>query len=254
MRQGGRGFGSPVTRIVTYRSDDAPDMTDVSPASNDSTPHDTSHGRSGVGWAALWLSSHGAAYRGRMSDGTTLFPAGLDLVTEQVDATTDWDAPSPCEGWTALDVLAHVTGTVHKALISMGGGAYASVPADAAGGVDASAVVARWHEAAGRAADALLAADPEQVIESPRGPLPLRQALGLPVADMSVHAWDLAASGGRDLALPDDLRAHVERLVRGLPEEKLRSAEMFAPSVEAPSDAGPTDQLMAFLGRSRPRQ
>lgn len=188
-----------------------------------------------------------------MSDATILFPAGLDLVTEQVEATIDWESPSPCAGWTALDVLAHLTGTVHKAVISMGGGAYASVPADAAGGVEASAVVARWHEAAGRAADALLAADPEQVIDSPRGPMPLRLALGLPVADMSVHAWDLAACAGQDLELPDELRAHVDALVRGLPEEKLRSPEMFGPSVEPAAGAGPTERLMAFLGRSRTR-
>lgn len=190
-----------------------------------------------------------------MSDATTLFPAGLDLVTEQVEATSGdaWHAPSPCEGWSALDVLAHVTGTVHKALISMGGGDYASVPADAAGGVEPSDVVARWHEAAARAADAMLSADPTQTIDSPRGPMPLGQALALPVADMAVHSWDLAAAGGRDLQLPDDLREHVEGLVRAIPDERLRSPETFGPPVDAPPGTSETEQLMAFLGRSRPR-
>ena len=189
-----------------------------------------------------------------MSDAITLFPAGLDLVTEQVEATTGnaWNAPSPCEAWTALDVLAHVTGTVHKALSSMGGGDYASVPADAAGGTEPDDVVARWNEAATRAADAMLTADPDQTVSSPQGDVPLRQALALPVADMAVHSWDIAAASGRDLELPDDLRAHVEAVVRSVPPEMLRTPETFGPEVEPPAGAGPTEQLMAFLGRRPP--
>ena len=83
--------------------------------------------------------------------------------------------------------------------------------------------------------------------------LPLGQALALPVADMAVHSWDIAAASGRDLQLPDDLREHVEGMVRAVPAEQLRSPETFGPPVEAPQGASPTEQLMAFLGRSRPR-
>ena len=34
-----------------------------------------------------------------------------DLFTAVVDAATDWSAPSPCEEWTATDVVEHVVST-----------------------------------------------------------------------------------------------------------------------------------------------
>ena len=70
------------------------------------------------------------------------------------------------------------------------------------------------------------------------------------LADLAVHAWDLAASGGRALDLPDELLAHVENLVRSIPEEQLRSGP-FGPAVEPPPGASETDRLMAYLGRTR---
>lgn len=187
-----------------------------------------------------------------MNDITTLFPAGLDELTEQVEATTDWSARSPCEGWTALDVLAHVTGTVQKALTALGGGEYAGVAADAAVDGGPEQVVQRWQQTAATAADAILTADPGRIVPTPQGDQPLAQALALPVADLAVHSWDIAAAGGRDLELPDELRVHVERMVEVLPPQVLRSEGVFGPEVEARADAGATERLMAFLGRRRP--
>jgi len=189
-----------------------------------------------------------------MTDPMTLLPVAIDLLTEQVEATSDdgWGAPSPCAGWSALDVLAHVTGTMHKAAASMGGTDYAAVPAEAAGTAGVTEIVGRWEKVAATAADALVSADPDQVIGTPRGDLPLRETLALPTADLAVHAWDIAAAGGRRLELPAELRTHVEGVLATVPPQKLRSEGFFGPEVEAPDDAGPTDQLMAFLGRRRP--
>ena len=88
------------------------------------------------------------------------------------------------------------------------------------------------------------------MVSSPRGELPLPQALALPIADLAVHSWDLAAAGGRALELPDEMLAHVETLVRSIPEEQLRSGP-FGPAVEPPPSASQTDRLMAYLGRTR---
>lgn len=46
-----------------------------------------------------------------MTETTLLFADGLDLVSAQVDSTDAevWQNPSPCAGWRAVDVLAHVT-------------------------------------------------------------------------------------------------------------------------------------------------
>lgn len=187
-----------------------------------------------------------------MTETTLLFADALDLVSEQVEATSDqeWEAASPCEGWRAIDVLSHVTGTVQKAVTAMSGGDYASTPAEAASEVDTTEAIARWKESAARAADAVLTADLDRVVPSPRGELPLRQALELPVADLAVHAWDIAVSTGRDLELSEELRAHVGGMTRAMPEASRGDA--FGPAVEAPPGASATDELMAFLGRRRP--
>lgn len=58
----------------------------------------------------------------------------------------------------------------------------------------------------------------------------------------------IAACAGRDLELPEDLRMHVEGLVIGFPEEKLRSPEMFGPPVETPAGAGPTAHAWPLWG------
>lgn len=189
-----------------------------------------------------------------MTETTLLFADGLDLVSEQVEATSaeGWAAPSPCEGWRAIDVLSHVTGTVQKSVTALGGGDYASTPGEAASEVDTTEAIARWQESAARAADAILTADLDRPVPSPRGEMPLREALALPVADLAVHAWDIAAAAGRDLDLPDDLRAHVEGMTRSVPDEMLRSEGTFGPALEPPAGASETEKLMAFLGRRRP--
>lgn len=194
------------------------------------------------------------AYGGWMTDAMILLPTSIDLVSEQVEATTDdgWSSPSPCEGWSALDVLAHATGTLQTAIGSMGGGDPAAAPADAANASAMSEVVTQWEETAAKAADTIVAASPDQPVSTPDGEVPLSEELALPAADLAVHAWDLAAAGGRRLDLPDDLIEHVERVVANLPPAQLRSNGLFGPEVDAPADASRTEKLMAYLGRRRP--
>ncbi|WP_194291369.1 TIGR03086 family metal-binding protein [Cumulibacter manganitolerans] len=189
-----------------------------------------------------------------MSDSVTLLTAGLDLIGEQVEATSDdgWSAASPCERWTALDVLAHVTGTTQKAIACMSGAEYTGEPADPVTGEGVAPIVQRWRDTADQAADSVIAADPAQQVETPRGSMPLGAALALPAADLAVHAWDLAAAGGRRLELSPELLAHVQSVIDSLPPDRLRSPGLFGPQVEAPPGAGPTETLMAFLGRRRP--
>lgn len=192
----------------------------------------------------------GLAYVGAMSDTLHLLRSAIELVTAEVDATEDWDAASPCEGWSALDVLAHVSGTMEKTRATTQSDGYGGGPSAAAGAAGSAEVIARWREAAAEALQAVEQADLDRVVTSPRGEMPLRDALSLPISDATVHAWDLAAAGGRGLELPGELRSHTEALVGSIPESALR-ASVFGPEVAAPADAGPTDRLMAFLGRRR---
>ena len=53
---------------------------------------------------------------------TTVTPyrAALTPLSDIVATVTDWAAPSPCEGWSALDVLDHVL-TTQRALLTARG-------------------------------------------------------------------------------------------------------------------------------------
>lgn len=74
----------------------------------------------------------------------------------------------------------------------------------------------------------------------------------MPTHDLTVHAWDLAATAGRDLELPEELRGDLEGLVYNTPPEFMRQPGIFGTAVETPQGASPTEQVMAFLGRRRP--
>lgn len=189
-----------------------------------------------------------------MSDNALVLTGALDLFGEQAESLSkdEWSAASPCQGWRAMDVLSHVTGTLNKTLTTLGGGDQSATPGEAVMDAAVDEAVARWNDAAGRVADGLLTADPAAKVPSGDGEVTVAEALSLPAVDLIVHAWDIAAAAGRDLEIPTELREHVESVVARMPEEQLRSEGMFGPQVQVSQDAGPTERLMAFLGRSRP--
>lgn len=187
-----------------------------------------------------------------MNDGRETFLLAMTLVSDQTRALEpqDWTRPSPCAEWDARQVLVHVTGTVQKVVAMLGdSGRYAGAPASVADAPEPRVAIDRWHEAAHQAAALVENADLQRVVETPWGEAPLSSALGLPASDCAVHSWDIAAAAGIRLDLPDLLLDHVDRLSQRLSESR---APFFGPQVPAPAGASPTEQLMAWLGRTRP--
>ncbi|MDO5499343.1 MAG: TIGR03086 family metal-binding protein [Propionibacteriaceae bacterium] len=179
---------------------------------------------------------------------------GIEAVDSTLDDIPDFEAPSPCEGWKARDVLAHVTGTLGKAHgVLTESSAYAALPFDPeTDRRQTEDVVAAWREVAHAVSGALADVDLSRVVESPRGPETAERALGLPVADLAVHAWDLAASAGRSIDLPGPLLDAVRTQVDSLPEQTLRQPGLFGPPISSAAGASETESLMAWLGRQRP--
>src|SRR5580704_10423162 len=94
---------------------------------------------------------------------------GFDRRVRAVPADK-WDAPTPCEGWTARDVVAHVVGS-HR---SMAAAATGKEPEGTAVEEDPGQA---WAEAYGRVM--ALTKDPDVLskpVDGPLGPLPLEQA------------------------------------------------------------------------------
>jgi uncharacterized protein (TIGR03086 family) len=156
-----------------------------------------------------------------------------------------WDNPSPCEGWTARDVVGHLTEWI-PAFFSSQGVAFGIVPS-----VEDDPVGA-WETVQRAIGDAL--ADPAiaaKQIETPFGAQSFADTVDMIVTgDVFTHTWDLARATGQDETLdPDQVQRMVGRM-GAIPDEVLRAEGMFGPAVEVPADADDQTRLLGYFGRS----
>jgi uncharacterized protein (TIGR03086 family) len=154
-----------------------------------------------------------------------------------------WEQPSPCEGWTARDVVSHM---VHASRLFL---ARAGVELDEGPSADDDPLGAWTH-----ARDGVLAALSDPAIanreyETPMGAMDLETTVGrFGIGDVLVHTWDLARAAGLDDTLDPD---EVGRLLAVMEpnDEIMRQGTAFGPKVDVPDDASDQDKLIAFTGR-----
>lgn len=155
-----------------------------------------------------------------------------------------WDDPSPCEGWTARDVVGHLTEWI-PGFLGAQGVAFPAVPSVQ------DDPVAAWEAVHGAVVEAL--ADPvlsAKPVETPFSTQSLAETVDMIVTgDVFTHTWDLARATGQDDRLdPDQVRRMLAAMGQ-MPEEALRSEGMFGPAIEVPADADDQTKLLAFAGR-----
>lgn len=155
----------------------------------------------------------------------------------------DWDKPSPCAGWTARDVLAHVLDSESDIVTKVGQAVERSVdPADDP--------VAAWREV--RDGMQALLDDPAMAALEYDG-FDGRATLSDTVDrffcfDLIVHRWDIARAAGTDITTPDEDVAAAHAFLDTM-------GRMFydygagAPPVAVPADASPQDTLLGRAGR-----
>ncbi len=153
-----------------------------------------------------------------------------------------WDADSPCEGWTARDVLAHLIDAQRDFLAGHG----PALPARP----DLADPAAAW--AAHTDAVRELLADPEvpgRVFDGPFGPTTVGAVLlefyGF---DLVVHRWDLAAVTGTPYRFSDDELDGLERSIAGW-GPALYSEGICRAGVPAQPEADRQSRALAALGR-----
>ncbi|WP_421120310.1 TIGR03086 family metal-binding protein [Aquihabitans daechungensis] len=182
----------------------------------------------------------------------TVFLDGLDfcggVVRQLGDA--DWDRPSPCEGWTARDVLGHLTTSMNMGLSLFAGEepTWPEVdrPADLVDG-DPAAVYA---DVADRCRAAFDGADLDVEMDTPMGKRTVADRLAFPAIDLYVHAWDIGTAAGIDVEIPDEVVAFAHESIDPFPEEVVRGPKgAFGPQAEVPGDASLTEQFVAWTGR-----
>lgn len=162
----------------------------------------------------------------------------LDVVPDD-----GWDAPSPCEGWTARDVVRHLVDT-QRDFLGTHGADLGPVP-----DVDAGPAAA-WHAHADAVAAAL--ADDAFVahgFDGFFGPTTVGATLrDFYLFDMVVHRWDVARATGVPTTLTDGELDAVEHSADTFGETAYRMG-VFRAGVEAPAGADRTARVLARLGR-----
>ena len=154
-----------------------------------------------------------------------------------------WSSPSPCEGWTAADVVGHLIETQRDFLATHGAdlGEAPDVAADPA---------AAWRVHAGQVARALSDdALPAREFDGFFGPTTVGAAFEqFYVWDMVVHRWDVARAVGADPALTDEELDRIEAGADGF-GPALNMEGICRPAVEVSGAADREVRVLARLGR-----
>ncbi|MGB3762485.1 MAG: maleylpyruvate isomerase family mycothiol-dependent enzyme [Ornithinimicrobium sp.] len=185
-------------------------------------------------------------------DSTTAVADRYSRKAEAVAALLDdaspaqWAAESPCEGWTAADVVDHLIETQRDFLA----GHELQIP-----GPDAAQGPApRWRQHVGRVESLLR--DPavsRRDIEGFFGPTTIGATIEqFYTWDLLVHRWDLAQAMGRDAALTDD---ELDSIEAALPifGEALHMPGICGPAVDVGDSQPRLVEVMARLGRDARR-
>lgn len=155
-----------------------------------------------------------------MTDWIALQARAADLYDEVLPAVTDWDAPSPCQSWTARQVLAHVVdeqlwvpgllagGTVDEVAEDLEG------PLRRLGEMSGPDLIAEWRGVRAPVSAAWRGTPDDDDVNLSYGSAPVAHYLAQQTFDLAVHAWDIAASQGRDLPWGDELERAVLEFVR----------------------------------------
>ena len=157
-----------------------------------------------------------------------------------------WDAPSPCPGWSARDVVAHVIDF------------HAKVATEELGLDDAPRLGDGDDDplATFRASRSLV----QRVLDDPATPTELATKLEWTVSwDLPQHGWDLAKATGQDATIdPLDLEILWGPMGSDDPQERAAARRnwqwqidngWYGPPVDVPDDAPLQDRVLGFLGR-----
>lgn len=156
-----------------------------------------------------------------------------------------WEAPAPCDGWVARDVVRHLV-EWFPAFLKAG----ADVDLPKGPSVDEDPVAAWTVHRDGVQA---LLDDPstaDRVLTNPHlGEVPLDRAVDMfYTSDVFLHTWDLARATGQDERLDPVKCGQLLDGMVGM-DEVLRGSGHYGPKVDVPADADVQARLIAFIGR-----
>lgn len=179
-----------------------------------------------------------------LPDRVTAAAGPLSRLVQAVPADM-WDRPSPCEGWSAGDVVTHIVDSQQDFLRDRGFGEPATDPAGRAG-----AVARRWADHERRLLD--LVARPEvteAAFDGFFGPTTVGATLlRFYVPDMLVHRWDVATAVGADSRWSEAEMSDLEDSIASW-GDALYMEGICRSGVTAPPGADRQTVLLARMGR-----
>ena len=152
-----------------------------------------------------------------------------------------WSSPSPCDGWSARDVVAHVVDFSAHVL-----GEKAGVPGPAFSDFDDPLAAFR------AARDAVLV-----VLDDPATPPKVAGHVHWSLSfDLPQHGWDLAMATGQDATMDPDEVELLRGSLTGDPRnwDWQRANGWYGAPVPVPEDAPLQDRVLGFLGRDPTRK
>jgi uncharacterized protein (TIGR03086 family) len=154
-----------------------------------------------------------------------------------------WGRQSPCEKWTARDVVTHVVAASGMFVGRVG----VELPEGPSTEDDP---VAAWETA--RAGVQAALEDPSvatREYDGGMGRMTLEASVGMfGIGDVLVHTWDLARATGLDEHLDPD-EVHRLFVVMEPNDAAMRQGTAFGPRVPCADDADEQTRLLAFTGR-----
>jgi len=166
------------------------------------------------------------------------FDAAVTAVTPD-----QWGVQTPCEQWTARDLVAHVVGNHRGVIAGVRGGQSEPLGAD-------EDPRQAWENASRAIRE--ITADPEEVakeMDGPTGKMPAGQIIGQFMSmDVLVHTWDLARTIGADEHLDEDSVHRAYEALKPM-DAMIRQPNVFGSKLEPPVGADPQTEFLYFLGR-----
>ncbi len=169
----------------------------------------------------------------------------FDAVVQRVDASA-WSKPSPCDGWTAHDVVEHQCSVLNGVQLVASTGQMAKPTSPA----DSSDPVQCWNATR----DALIETLDQPGVLAQQGPFwfgaeTVDDMIGVVTWDAATHTWDLAVATGQDHCLSDALLQHCLDTVTPMSDMLVESART-ADRVEVDSSAPLLDRYLGLVGRT----
>jgi len=160
----------------------------------------------------------------------------------QAAPADSWGNAAPCEGWTAADIVGHITTNFN--------GLTAALTETEPAAVDTAQPVETWNSSLSALLAAVNSADLSTNVAGPFGPMPAAQVLGRFVTtDLLVHTWDLARAVGGDEQINADAVAAAYSGLKPM-DAMIRQPGVFGPKIEAADGDDLQTEFLKFLGRA----